>query len=74
MEITRINDKKAYIDMLIVLIEDEEEAIDGYEGAIEFFNTKDDNAVYIEQFNHILLEEQEHIEELKELLVHLSEE
>lgn len=55
------------------LIQDENEAIDGYDKAIKYLsnaNFADDvvKTAYLEKLNHIKNEEIEHIEELKEIL------
>lgn len=58
------------------LIEDEDEAIIGYEDAIDeakiFYNdgslTQEEYNKIVETFNHIIAEEKEHIEELENLL------
>ena len=55
------------------LIQDENEAIDGYDKAIKYLsnaNFVDDvvKTAYLEKLNHIKNEEIEHIEELKEIL------
>lgn len=54
------------------LIDDENEAIDGYDKAIKFVTNSDMpdliKTAYLEKLNHIKNEEIEHIEELKEIL------
>lgn len=55
------------------LIQDENEAIDGYDKAIKYLsnaNFVDDvvKTAYLEKLNHIKAEEIEHIKELKEVL------
>ena len=55
------------------LIQDENEAIDGYDKAIKYLsnaNFVDDvvKTAYLEKLNHIKAEEIEHIKELKEIL------
>lgn len=55
------------------LIEDENEAIDGYDKAIKYITNANfvDEVVrtaYVEKLNHIKNEELEHIKELKEIL------
>ena len=54
------------------LIDDENEAIDGYDKAIKFVTNADIpdlvKTAYLEKLNHIKSEEVEHIEELKEIL------
>ena len=55
------------------LIQDENEAIDGYDKAIKYLsnaNFADDvvKTAYLEKLNHIKAEEIEHIKELKEIL------
>ena len=54
------------------LIDDENEAIDGYDKAIKFITNSDVPSLiktaYLEKLNHIKDEEIEHIEELKEIL------
>lgn len=55
------------------LIQDENEAIDGYDKAIKYLsnaNFADDvvKTAYLEKLNHIKNEEIEHIKELKEIL------
>lgn len=54
------------------LIDDENEAIDGYDKAIKFITNSDMpdliKTAYLEKLNHIKNEEIEHIEELKEIL------
>ena len=53
------------------LIDDENEAIDGYDKAIKFVSNSDlpelIKAIYLERLNHIKDEEIEHIAELKEI-------
>ncbi len=54
------------------LIDDENEAIDGYDKAIKFITNSDMpdliKTAYLEKLNHIKNEEIEHIEELKEII------
>jgi len=54
------------------LIQDENEAIDGYDKAIKFVSNADlpqlIKTAYLEKLEHIKQEEIEHIEELKEIL------
>lgn len=54
------------------LIDDENEAIDGYDKAIKFITNADIpdlvKTAYLEKLNHIKSEEVEHIEELKEII------
>ena len=54
------------------LIDDENEAIDGYDKAIKFVTNSDMpdliKTAYLEKLNHIKDEEIEHIEELKEII------
>lgn len=63
--------KETVYSTIQFLIDDEQEAIEGYENAkkqLQYFNmSKDayDNAVKL--FNHIIGEEKEHIEELQAL-------
>lgn len=57
------------------LIEDEQEAIDGYNKALEVFKSKYDEETFGEiakVINHIIAEEHEHIEELIELQENMS--
>lgn len=58
-----------YLDKLNFLIEDENEAIDGYVKAIELFTSmeEDKKDILIKQLEHIKEEEEEHIRELEEL-------
>ena len=60
---------KEYIDKINFLIEDEHEAIDGYNKVIDFFETSAESqkSLIIEQLEHIKEEEEEHIRELEEL-------
>ena len=60
---------KEYLDKLNFLIEDENEAIDGYVKAIELFTSmeEDKKEIIIKQLEHIKEEEEEHIRELEEL-------
>ena len=60
---------KEYLNKLNFLIEDENEAIDGYVNAIELFTSmeEDKKKIIIKQLEHIKEEEEEHIRELEEL-------
>ena len=60
---------KEYINKINFLIEDEHEAIDGYNKVIDFFETSAESQknLIIEQLEHIKEEEEEHIRELEEL-------
>lgn len=60
---------KEYLNKLDFLIEDENEAIDGYVNAIELFTSmeEDKKKIIIKQLEHIKEEEEEHIRELEEL-------
>lgn len=60
---------KEYLNKLDFLIEDENEAIDGYVNAIELFTSmeEDKKKIIINQLEHIKEEEEEHIRELEEL-------
>lgn len=60
---------KEFVNKINFLIDDEYEAIDGYDEVIEFFNTsKEPNKdIIIKQLKHIREEEEEHIKELNEL-------
>lgn len=64
--------KTSYTEVIDALIKDEEEAIDGYEKAkIDLLHSGISSDEYDEAFKvfeHIIAEEEEHIEELKELL------
>lgn len=60
---------KEFVNKINFLIDDEYEAIDGYDEVIEFFNnSKEPNKdIIIKQLKHIREEEEEHIKELNEL-------
>lgn len=60
---------KEFVNKINFLIDDEYEAIDGYDEVIEFFNnSKEPNKnTIIKQLKHIRDEEEEHIKELNEL-------
>lgn len=64
--------KTSLRDVIIDLINDEVEAIDGYEKAkTELLHTDISSDKYdevVKVFDHIIAEEEEHINELKELL------
>ena len=64
---------KDWKSIIEALIQDENEAIDGYDKAIKYLsnaNFVDDviKTAYLEKLNHIKNEEIEHIKELKEVL------
>lgn len=60
---------KEYINKINFLIEDEYEAIDGYNEVIDFFEASAEHqkSLIIDQLEHIKKEEEEHIRELEEL-------
>ena len=60
---------KEFVNKINFLIDDEYEAIDGYDEVIEFFsNSEEPNKnIIIKQLKHIREEEEEHIKELNEL-------
>lgn len=63
-------DYKEFNKQIAFLIEDEKEAIDGYENALKVLQNKmtsEQNKEIREVLYHIILEEKEHIEELKKL-------
>lgn len=64
--------KTSYKEVIEALIKDEEEAIDGYEKAkIDLLHSgipSDEYDKASKVFDHIIVEEEEHLEELKELL------
>ena len=63
-------DYKEFNKQIAFLIDDEEEAIEGYENALKVLQNKmtsDQNKEIREVLYHIILEEKEHIEELKKL-------
>lgn len=64
--------KTSYKEVIDTLIKDEEEAIDGYEKAkIDLLHSEISSDEYdkvSKVFDHIIAEEEEHLEELKELL------
>lgn len=61
---------KEFNEQIAKLIEDEQEAIQGYEDAMKILSndmTDNQNSEIREIMTHIINEEKEHIEELKEL-------
>ena len=63
-------DYKEFNKQIAFLIEDEKEDIDGYENALKVLQNKmtpEQNKEIREVLYHIILEEKEHIEELKKL-------
>lgn len=64
--------KVSYKEVIEALIKDEEEAVDGYEKAkIDLLHSNISSDEYDKAsklFDHIIAEEEEHINELKELL------
>ena len=63
-------DYKEFNKQIAFLIADEKEAIDGYENALKVLQNKmtsEQNKEIREVLYHIILEEKEHIEELKKL-------
>lgn len=60
---------KEFVNKINFLIDDEYEAIDGYDEVIEFFNNSGEpnKNIIIKQLKHIREEEEEHIKELNEL-------
>ena len=60
---------REFVDKINFLINDEYEAIDGYDEVIEFFNNSKElnKDIIIKQLKHIREEEEEHIKELNEL-------
>lgn len=67
---------KEYVDKINFLIEDEYEAIDGYNKVIDFFEASaaSQSDLIIKQLEHIKAEEEEHIRELTELKKMLEDE
>ena len=65
-------DKNDWKSIVEALVQDENEAIDGYDKAIKFVSNADlpqlIKTAYIEKLEHIKQEEIEHIEELKEIV------
>ena len=64
------SDYKEFNNQISFLIDDEQEAIDGYEKALNILKDKMTDYQYIkisEVLNHIIDEEKEHIEELNKL-------
>ena len=63
-------DYKEFNKQIAFLIEDEKEAIAGYKNALDILKdkmtSKQNDEIY-KVLNHIILEEKEHIEELKKL-------
>lgn len=63
-------DYKEFNKQIAFLIEDEKEAIAGYKNALDILKdkmTSEQNDEIYKVLNHIILEEKEHIEELKKL-------
>ena len=60
---------REFVDKINFLINDEYEAIEGYDEVIEFFNNSKElnKDIIIKQLKHIRDEEEEHIKELNEL-------
>lgn len=64
------SDYKEFNNQISFLIDDEQEAIDGYEKALNILKDKMTDYQYVkisEVLNHIIGEEKEHIEELNKL-------
>ena len=64
------SDYKEFNNQISFLIDDEQEAIDGYEKALNILKDKMTDYQYVkisEVLNHIIDEEKEHIEELNKL-------
>ena len=64
------SDYKSFNKQIALLIEDEKEAIEGYEKALDILTNKMTNSQYNEirrALDHIIQEEKEHIEELESL-------
>ena len=70
-QVEQPEEKEDLKSIVKALIDDENEAIDGYDKAIKFVTNSDMpeliKTAYLEKLNHIKDEEIEHIEELKEI-------
>lgn len=71
-QVEKQEEKEDIKSIVKALIDDENEAIDGYDKAIKFVTNSDMpdliKTAYLEKLNHIKNEEIEHIEELKEII------
>lgn len=62
------NVEEEWKQVIEALIEDENEAIDGYDKAIKYLVNVEDNKKFVDILNDIKEQEIEHIQKLKELL------